>query len=85
MKRSLISPPEAFSLSPLLTLLPSVGDVNRLDAFSSSLFARCEAVSRQVESLSDSADREAMNRMRAEESMLRTVLDWLSIKPGEAR
>lgn len=83
MKRSLLSPPEAFSLSPLLTLLPTVGDSNRLEALSSSLFARCEAVSHHREGLSEGDDREAIRKLQAEETMLRAVLEWLSIKPGE--
>jgi hypothetical protein len=72
--------PESFSLSPLVSLLPSVGSLTRLEGLVSSIFARYES----VEALRDGADDpEARERYGAELSMLRQILDWLAVKPEE--
>ena len=81
MSQTIGGPPDPFSLSPLLSLLPSLGKISRLEALVSSLFARSEKVSAlraQAES------REQERRIAAEEAMLRQILDWLAVKPGGA-
>jgi len=74
-KRSLFSPPDDFSISPLLSLLPTRGDVNRLSSLNASLFARHEKVVN-----STSRGGEDSKRIASEEAMLRQVLEWLEIK-----
>jgi hypothetical protein len=72
--------PEPFSLSPLLSLLPAVGSVARLEGLVSSLFARFEA----VEALREGADSEDVRaRLTQESAMLRQILDWLAVSPTE--
>ncbi|MEY4669388.1 MAG: hypothetical protein RL518_2087 [Pseudomonadota bacterium] len=73
--------PESFSLSPLLALLPDGGNLYRLEALVSSLYARQEA----VEELRDDApDRENERKYAIEAAMLRQILEWLAERPGEA-
>jgi hypothetical protein len=73
-------PPEAFSLSPLLALLPEGGDLCRLETLVSSLYARQET----VEALREGApDRESERKCAIEAAMLRQILEWLAEKPGE--
>ena len=72
--------PESFSLSPLVSLLPSVGSLTRLEGLVSSIFARYES----VEALRDSsASPELRDRYALELAMLRQILDWLAVKPEE--
>jgi len=74
------TPPEPFSLSPLLALLPSVGSVARLEGLVSSLFARFEA----VEALREGAESEELRaRLTQESAMLRQILDWLAVSPTD--
>lgn len=85
MKRSLSAPPDPFSLSPLLALLPVRGDVGKLDALTTSLFARYEKVSVLQRELQENAESpEVLRRTASEAAMLRQVLDWLAVKPNEA-
>jgi hypothetical protein len=89
MKRSLYSPPEPFSLSPLLALVPTVGKVGKLEALTSSLYARYEKVTslqRELAPISASSEeREILKKFAAEEQMLTQVLDWLAVKPESAK
>ena len=72
--------PEPFSLSPLLSLLPTLGSVSRLELLVSSLFARYES----VEALKDSVSAaEQQARVASEAAMLRQILDWLAVQPKE--
>ncbi len=71
--------PDPFSLSPLLSLLPSLGSVPRLEMLMSSLFARSET----AESLRENAEsNEVRSRYVSEAAMLRHILDWLSPQPS---
>lgn len=71
-------PPESFSLSPLLALLPEGGKLTRLEALVSSLFARHE----KVEALkSEAIDKDNQRRYSLEAAMLRQILEWLAEKP----
>ncbi len=65
---------------PLLALLPSYGKLSRLEALTSSLFARYENVV-ALQRGSSEIERDLSRRLSAEESMLRQVLDWLQVKP----
>lgn len=81
MKKSILVPPEAFSLAPLLTLLPVCGDISKLDPYASAFFARYDQVQGLRETASSSGDNDTEKRYASEEAMLRQVLDWLAIKP----
>ena len=71
--------PDPFSLSPLLSLLPSLGSVPRLEMLMSSLFARSET----AESLRENAEsNEVRSRYVSEAAMLRHILDLLSPQPS---
>ena len=79
MSTTIGSPPDPFSLSPLLSLLPSCGSVARLEGMVSSLFARAEKV---VQLREQGGSKELERRLACEEAMLRQVLEWLSAKGG---
>lgn len=81
MKRPLFSNPEEFSLSPLLALLPVRGKVGRLEALTSSLFARYEKVASQLKEPETENSPELKKRFSSEEAMLRQVLEWLEVSP----
>ena len=85
MKRSIFSPPDPFSVSPLLSLLPVKGDIAKLQSLTSSLFARYEAVSTLRRELERVDDRDTRRRLGAEEAMLKRVLDWLAVSPEAER
>lgn len=72
--------PEPFSLSPLLSLLPSLGSVSRLELLVSALFARYESVE-GLETSIESPEHRA--RVVSEAAMLRQILDWLAVQPTE--
>jgi hypothetical protein len=79
MAGSLSGPPDPFSLAPFVSLLPERGNLSRLAGLVPSLFARYE----NVEKLrAEAKDREAERSFLAESTMLRTILDWLAVKPG---
>lgn len=75
MKKSPLSPPDEFSISPLFTVLPRLGDATALYKFKNSLFARLEGVTEQREDASQ--DRSILKKLNAEEAMLKVVLAWL--------
>lgn len=80
MSSSIGRGPDPFSLSPLLSLLPALGSVPRLELLMSSLFARSET----AEALRESADsNELRMRYANEAAMLRHILDWLAVQPNE--
>lgn len=80
MSVSFGGPPDPFSLSPLLALIPQKGNLSRLESLVSSLFARYE----KVEALrGEATEQEAERRYAAESAMLRQILDWLAVKPSE--
>jgi hypothetical protein len=73
-------PPDLFSLSPLLALIPQKGKLSRLESLVSSLFARYE----KVEALrAEATGTDVERRYAAESAMLRQILDWLAVKPTE--
>ena len=81
MKRSLYSAPEAFSLSPLLAILPVRGEIGRLESLTASFYARYEKVSGLLKEAENSLGGEIKKRLSAEQAMLKQILDWLVVKP----
>lgn len=82
MKRSLLAPPDSFTLAPLLALLPCRGDISKLESLTPSLFARYEKVlAFQRECAQNPELADSSRKFSAEAAMLRTVLDWLQVKP----
>ncbi len=75
--------PDNFTASPLLSLVPSLGKVNRLHSYTSSIYARYEKVMELSKELQGSDETEAKRRCQAEENMLREVLEWLAVKPKQ--
>ena len=77
MSGNIGGPPEPFSLSPLLALLPTVGEVGRLESLVSYLYARQE----KVDALkAEASDKEVERRYAAELAMLRQILEWVTQK-----
>ena len=81
MKRNLLSPPEPFTLSPMLSLLPVLGSPGKLEGLKASLFARYEKVTAQRKAATEGGDSEQRRKLEAESNMLFQVLDWLDLKP----
>ena len=83
MRNSPLSP-DLFSFSPMLSILPVLGQVGKLETLTSFFFARYEKVSalRKELELHDPAD-ESLRRSTLELAMLRQVLDWLKVNPEE--
>lgn len=78
---NVFSEPDAFSQAPLLALLPSRGDLKKLEAQHSALYARLEKVESLHKELSGSSNELGVSRrLLAEQLMLRQVLDWVSMK-----
>ncbi len=70
--------PDPFSLAPLISVLPNVGNVTRLESLVSSLFARFQA----VDALREHTELpETRVKLANELGMLRQILDWLSVQP----
>ncbi len=88
MKKPQFSDPDSFTLFPMVSLLPIMGKIGKLEALTSSFYARYERVKGLKNELStDSGGRpsgsfqSALRRHAAEEAMLRQVLDWLEVQP----
>ena len=79
MKTPLSAPPDDFSLSPLLALLPKKGDAGKLSLLTTSLYARHEKVAALKKEMGESGDKNAAKKISAEEAMLRQVLEWLEL------
>lgn len=85
MKRNLYSAPEAFSLSPLLALLPVRGDIGKLESLTASFYARYEKVSGLLKEAENVLGGEIKKRLLAEQAMLKQILDWLVVRPQVER
>jgi hypothetical protein len=83
MRKKYTGFPDEFSALPLLSLVPSIGDVNKIELFSVAMFARYEKIMGLIESCEQDTtiDPEYVNKLRTERSMLHEVLDWLAIAP----
>lgn len=83
VNKNLIGNPDRFSFSPLFAVLPSSGKVNRLRDYTSSLFARYEALkSHHPDSLSADDNTKAVN---IESDMLKEILEWLSVSTEDSK
>ena len=85
MKKPIFSQPDAFSISPFLVLLPVKGSVGRLPSLTTPLYARYEKVQRQIKESEIRQDLALLPRLRAEEGMLKQVLDWVSVRREGAK
>ena len=85
MRKSLFEEPSATTASPMLSLLPSLGQVSELERYSASFFARLEKVEALRESSdSDDADSEELSQSLDKEfEMLKEVLAWTSGRKEE--
>jgi len=78
------SQPDEFITAPLLVLVPAKGNVNALEGFATSLYARFEKLSLTVRELEGGGQGGAnLERFIAERDMIREVLAWLAITPEE--
>ena len=82
MRKQIYSPPDPFTLSPLLALLPVIGKVGNLPSLSTSLYARYENVKNALHGSELKVDSAAMQAFASEEAMLKQVLEWLQIISG---
>jgi hypothetical protein len=80
MSGTMGGPPDSFSLSPLLALLPEGGNLYRLETLVSSLYARQETVEALRE---EASERDSERKYALEAAMLRQILEWLAEKPVE--
>ena len=71
------SPPDEFSASPLLSLLPEGQSLRKLQALDLSFFARYQNVVAIKSAADFESGSEDGRRVVAEEQMLKHVLDWL--------
>ena len=77
MKRSLSAPPDAFSISPFLCLVPARSSISSLAALEPALYARLETVQQLSEEGADP-------QVRAEQAMLQQIFEYLAQpKPEE--
>jgi hypothetical protein len=77
------SQPDEFTIAPLLILVPPKGDVNALEGFATSLYARFEKLSLTIRELERGGQVGSLERFSIERDMIREVLAWLAITPEE--
>lgn len=77
MPKPIYSPPEDFSISPLLYLLPTKSKVAKLPALNASLYARYEKVTAQLADDSIDQTTKEYKGLVSEEAMLKQVHEWL--------
>jgi hypothetical protein len=73
--------PDDFTMAPLLSLLPTIGDVTKLEGVTSSLYARYEKIS-QILREAERAGQSPQKFVR-ELDLLKEVLAWLAVTPEE--
>lgn len=66
-----LSRPDIFNKSPLMALMPKMGDLSRLESLYNSFFARYESLKNEREKTAKLID-------DGEEKMLRTIISWIS-------
>ena len=80
MARNTFKKNDDFTASPMLTLLPVLSQVNKLEELTNFFYARYEKIAAMKGGLeSQSASSTHFN---AELAMLKEVLHWLGIDPG---
>ena len=62
---------DVFNKSPLMVLMPKMGDLSKLESLYNSFFARYESLKNEREKTSKLID-------DGEEKMLRTLISWIS-------
>ena len=62
---------DVFHKSPLMVLMPKMGDLSKLESLYNSFFARYESLKNEREKTSKLID-------DGEEKMLRTLISWIS-------
>ena len=62
---------DVFNKSPLMVLMPKMGDLSKLESLYNSFFARYESLKNEREKTSKLID-------DGEEKMLRTIISWIS-------
>ena len=62
---------DVFNKSPLMVLMPKMGDISKLESLYNSFFARYESLKNEREKTSKLID-------DGEEKMLRTLISWIS-------
>jgi len=75
---------DEFSFSPLFSVLPSYGKVNRLSNFTSSLFARYESLKTNISNTEASLGDTSNRAVNQEIEMLEQVLEWLSVSLNDS-
>ena len=65
-----------FLAAPLLSILPTIGDISRLESYSTAFFARYEQVRELAKKAAQDNAQEAAV-YESEARMLRAVLEWL--------
>jgi len=83
MKRPIFAPPDSFSLSPLLALLPVRGELSKLEGLKASFFARYEKVTGLSSELDSEQNADLAARLNHERAMLKEVLTWLEVSLEE--
>ena len=85
MRKSLFEEPSATTASPMLSLLPSLGEVSELERYSASFFARLEKVEAlKASSEEGDVDESGMQQsLDKEVEMLKEVLAWTSGRKEE--
>jgi hypothetical protein len=82
-QKPLFEPADSGSVYPLMSLLPTLGNVQKLHELTSSLFARHERVRQILRDLElGEAPLELRRPYGAEEKMLKQVLEWLGADVG---
>ena len=76
---SLLAQPDPYLRAPLIALLPVLGNLSKLEGFTSSLYARFEKVKALYEGCPEESPQ--FRKLSAEIGMLTQVLDWLSVQP----
>jgi hypothetical protein len=79
MDRTLFSIPDEYSSIPFLAVLPREGDVAELSRLIPSLYARYEKALSLKRSFQETPGESIPTRVKAEEEMLRNVLEWLNV------
>ena len=85
MSKSIFAPPDTFSVSPLLSLLPVRSQVGTLQPLTSFFYARYERVAGMRREIEGRGDPEALRHISAEAAMLREVLDYLKVTPSDEK
>ncbi len=79
MPKSSLLAPDPFSFSPFLSVLPEMGDVSKLKAAVSSLYARFQRMHELSRELEARMNPEIHKKVLAETQMLQQILNYLEV------